>query len=260
MLVADTNDGAMMADVISFEPGGYRYIKGVFQYSAGVAAEPGYEIIRARFAEPLPLLEGFAAIESHIQSQDRPMTAFCACELRSPEPFTEQGFKDFNQQYVGTLERWGLYKDGVNPVARTNVCPEFDKPASPSIYAFSYTVPSNRERGSFIIAGSGEATEGSANYRDTIVRLGETSPDALLEKLRLVMGVMESRLNALGFRWEDAVSTQAYTVHDIGWLVGEEIARKSAAPGGLSWHFSRPPVVNIEYEMDVRGSAQEIVI
>jgi hypothetical protein len=249
-----------MADVISFELGGYRYIKGVFQYSAGVAAEPGYEIVRARFAQPLPLLEGFAAIEAHLQSKDRPMTAFCACELRSPEPFTEQGFKTFNEQYVGTLEGWGLYQDGINPVARTNVCPEFDKPVSPAIYAFSYTVPSYRERGSFIIAGSGEATEGAANYRDTIVRLGDTSLDALREKLRFVMGVMESRLTALGFGWSDSVSTQAYTVHDIGSLVGEEIARINAAQGGLSWHYSRPPVVNIEYEMDVRGSAQEIAL
>jgi len=251
--------GVVMADVISFEPGGYRYIKGVFQYSAGVAAEPGYEIIRVRFAETLPLLEGFAAIEAHLQSKGRPATAFCACELRSPEPFTEQGFNAFNQEYVGTLERWGIYEDGVNPVARTNVCPEYDKPTSPSIYAFSYTVPSDRKHGSFIIAGSGEATEGSANYRDTIVRLGDTSPDALREKLRFVMSIMESRLAALGFGWPDAVSTQAYTVHDIGSFVGDEIARMHAAPGGLAWHYCRPPVVNIEYEMDVRGSAQEIV-
>ena len=249
-----------MADVISFEPGGFRYIKGVFQYSAGISAEPGYEVIRARFARPLPLQEGFAAIETHLRLNERPTAAFCACELRSPEPFTEEGFNAFNQDYVGTLERWGLYDNGINPVARTNVCPEFDKPSSPSIYAFSYTAPTDRERGSFIIAGSGEATEGSANYRDTIVRLGDTSPDALREKLRFVMSVMESRLTALGFGWPDAVSTQAYTVHDIGSLVGDEIARKNAAPGGLSWHYCRPPVVYIEYEMDVRGSAQEIVI
>ncbi len=51
-------------------------------------------------------------------------TAFCACELRSPEPFTEEGFKAFNRVYVGTLERWGLFKNEVNPVARSNVCPE----------------------------------------------------------------------------------------------------------------------------------------
>jgi len=71
---------------------------------------------------------------------------------------------------------------------------------------------------------------------------------------------MERRLKALGFGWQDAVSTQVYTVQDIGALVGEEIVKRSAAPGGLEWHFARPPVVGLEYEMDVRGAASEIVL
>jgi len=33
----------MMSDVVVFKPGGYRYLKAVFQYSSGVAAEPGFE-------------------------------------------------------------------------------------------------------------------------------------------------------------------------------------------------------------------------
>lgn len=249
-----------MSRVVVFEPGGYRYIEGVFQYSAGVAAEPGFAIERARFARPLPLDEGFAAVEAHLAAIGRPTTAFCACELRSPEPFSEQGFVAFNRQYVQTLERWGIYRDGVNPVARTNVCPEYDKPAGPSLYAFSYTVPASTRRDSFIIAGSGETLEGGKEYRDSIVRLGETSLDALRDKLRYVMDVMESRMRALGFGWQDASSTQAYTVHDIGPLVCEEIVKRGAAANGLSWHYCRPPVVNIEYEMDVRGAAREIVL
>src|SRR5687767_1754797 len=136
-----------MAEVPVFEAGGYRYIKGVFQYSGGVAAEPGYEIERARFAKPLRLVEAYAAVEAHLSALGRPGTAFAACELRSPEPFTDQGFYDFNKVYVKTLERWGIYKDGaepVNPVARTNVCPMYDKPDEPVMYAFSYTVPAYR--------------------------------------------------------------------------------------------------------------------
>lgn len=249
-----------MSRVIVFNEGGYRYIEGVFQYSAGVAAEPGFAIERARFDAPMPVAEGFDLIERHLDEIGRPLTAFCACELRSPEPFSEQGFVDFNRAYVGTLERWGLYRDGVNPVARTNVCPEYDKPAEPSIYAFSYTVPSRTARDSFIIAGGGEAREGQGDYRNTIVRLGETSPDALREKLRFVMAAMEGRLNALGFGWRDAVNTQAYTVHDIGAMIGEEIVAKGAAGGGVTWHYCRPPVVDIEYEMDVRGAARELMI
>lgn len=249
-----------MPEVIEFGQGGYRYIKGVFQYSAGVAAQPGYVIERARFARPMPLAQGFAAVEAHIESIGRAVTSFCACELRTPEPFTEQGFVEFNHQYVQTLERWGLYKDGINPVARTNVCPVYDKPDGPSIYAFSYAVPAASSRSTFIIAGSGEAPEGAGNYRNHIVRPGDVSTEGLRKKLRFVMKQMELRLAALEVGWQDAISTQAYTVHDIGPLVDQEIVRKGAAAGGLEWHFCRPPVVDIEYEMDVRGAGREIVL
>ena len=69
-----------------------------------------------------------------------PATAFAQCELRSPAPFSDQGFYDFNREYVQTLARWGIFKDDLNPVARTNVCPAFEPPTVPSLYAFSYTV------------------------------------------------------------------------------------------------------------------------
>src|SRR5580658_5723444 len=97
-----------MADVQEFRPGGYRFIKAVFQYSGGVAAMPGYRIRRIRFAWPLPLASGFAQIEQILQTASRPLTAFCQCELRSPAPFTEQGFQAFNEIYAGTPKRWGI--------------------------------------------------------------------------------------------------------------------------------------------------------
>jgi hypothetical protein len=254
-----------MEAVPVFEAGGYRYIKAVFQYSGGVAAQPGYEIERARFARPLPLAEAFAAVEAHLASCSRPSTAFAACELRSPAPFTEQEFFEFNKAYVTTLERWGIYKGGahpVNPVARTNVCPMYDKPAVPSMYAFSYTVPAARNpvRGSFIIAGGGEAREQGGSYRERIVRPDDTSPEGLREKLAFVLAEMERRLGLLGFSWRDAASTQAYTVQNIGHLVGEVLAARGACPAGLNWHYARPPVIGLEYEMDVRGAARELII
>ena len=88
-----------MSDVITFTPGGYRYIKGVFQYSAGVAAEAGFRLERVRFAEPVPLAEGFKRIAEIIKASGRPLTSFAACELRSPAPFTEAGFEAFNRVY-----------------------------------------------------------------------------------------------------------------------------------------------------------------
>lgn len=250
-----------MDNVVVFAPGGYRYISAVFQYSAGVAAEPGFEIERARLAQPIPIAEGFKVVEAHLKAIGRPSTSFAACELRSPAPFTEQGFIDFNRHYVQTLERWGIYKNEVNPVARTNVCPDYNKPAGPSLFAFSYTVPARSTRGSFIIAGGADAVEvGEGTLQSRIIRYGETSVDAMREKVHFTVELMASRLKALGFEWKDASHVQAHTVQNIGPVVAEEIFKRGVAPGGLTWNFCRPPVVGLEYEMDVRGAASEIVL
>jgi hypothetical protein len=250
-----------MTGTIVFAPGGYRYIPAVFQYSGGVAAEDGYELERVRFMRPVRLMEAFAAVEAHLKAIGRPVTAFAQCELRSPAPFSDQGFVDFNKHYVTTLERWGIYKDGVNPVARTNVCPMYNEPAEPSMLAFTYTVPvAKPRRRTFMLAGGGDAREGSQPYRERIVRFGDTSPEGLREKVVFVIDEMESRLRTLGFDWRDAVSTQAYTVHNIGHLVGEELARRGAMETGLVWNYARPPVVGLDYEMDVRGTARELII
>ena len=92
-----------MPTVQSFPAGGYRFISHQFQYSGGVAAEPGFRVERARFARPLPLAEGFDAIEAYLAGIGRSPTAFCACELRSPAQFTDAGFVAFNRHYVERL-------------------------------------------------------------------------------------------------------------------------------------------------------------
>jgi hypothetical protein len=252
-----------MSAVPVFAAGHYRFIKAVFQYSGGVAAEAGYEIERARFLKPLPLTDAFAAVEAHLKKIGRPVTAFAACELRSPAQFTEQGFIDFNKAYVTTLERWGIYTGGeqpVNPVARTNVCPMYGAPREPVMTAFSYTVPTASTRGTFILAGSGEAHGGAGSFRERIVRLNDTSAEGMREKVQFVAAEMERRLGLLGFTWADAISTQAYTVQNIGHLVGEVLAARGACPAGLTWHYARPPVIDLEFEMDVRGAAREIIL
>ena len=243
--------------VLPFERGGYRFVEGVFQYSAGVAAEPGHRIVRVQFRRPVPLEEGFRRIEKIIGATSRPLMAFCACELRSPAPFTESGFAAFNKIYVGTLERWSIYDGKTNPVARSNVCPAIEPPAEPSFHAFSYTETAANAEPSFVIAGSGEAPEGRGNYRDHIVRRGDTSPEGLREKARFVLGEMERRMAALGFGWKDTTAAQLYTVHDVHPFLADEIVRRGAARSGLTWHYNRPPVVELEYEMDCRGVSSE---
>ena len=127
---------------VDFAAGGYRYIPAVFQYSGGVAASPGFAIRRVRFHTPVPVAAGFAEIAGVIKAAGRPLTSFCACELRSPAPFSDDGFRAFNQSYVVTLRDWGIMQDERNPVARSNVCPEIDPPGEPSFHAFSFTVES----------------------------------------------------------------------------------------------------------------------
>ncbi|MCO6416415.1 hypothetical protein JYK14_09575 [Siccirubricoccus sp. KC 17139] len=239
---------------------GYRFIPAVFQYSAGVAALPGFRIERVRFTEPVPMAAGFARIAAYLQSLGRPLTAFCACELRSPGQFTEEGFRQFNLGYAKVLGEWGILEGSVNPVARSNVCPELMPPAEPGFHAFSYTVPEAGAAPSFVNAGSGESTEGKGSYEEQTIALGDLSPAGLRRKAEFVLGEMERRMAALGGGWASATGVQVYTVHDIFPFLGDELVRRGAGRHGVTWQFCRPPVINLEYEMDVRGVAVERVI
>ena len=154
-----------------FEAGGYRYIKAVFQYSGGVAAQPGYEIERARFAKPLPLADAYAAVEAHLKALGPPDDRVRGVRAALARAVHRQGFIDFNRSTCRRSSAGASTKAAiapVNPVARTNVCPMYDKPAEPVMYAFSYTVPAQagRTRGSFIVSGSGDARAGGETYSD----------------------------------------------------------------------------------------------
>lgn len=251
-----------MLEVAHFAAGNYRYIRGPFQYSGGVRADADHALRRVRFATPIPVAEGFDVIKAHLQAAGRPLTSFCACELRSPAPFDDQGFIDFNRIYVGTLTDWGIFKDEENPVARSNVCPELTGPPEPSFHAFTYTVPAGAEQtdgADFVIAGSGEAEESAGSYAERTVRLGDTTADGLREKGRFVLGAMERRMQALELGWPDVNITQVYTVYDLYPFFADEIIRRGAASAGLTWYYARPPVDTLDYEMDVRSVTEEIL-
>lgn len=246
-------------ELIEFPNGGYLFLKGGFPYSQGVKAAQGYAIERARFFSPVPLMQGLAAIEKHLDAMGRPRTALCAAELRSPKPFSMGGFDGFNQIYVDVLKEWGLYRDGLNPVARSNVAPEIAPPAKPSFYAFCYTVPAEEAAQTFVVAGSGEWPEGG-RFPEDIVARSDLSAAGLRSKARCVLGAMERRFTAFGAGWKDVTATQVYTVHDIHPFLGDEIVSRTRNGGGLTWHYCRPPIEELEFEMDVRRVAIERVI
>ncbi len=80
------------------------------------------------------------------------------------------------------------------------------------------------------------------------------------EKARYVLGELERRLAAFGVGWADATATQVYTVHDLHGFLADEIVRRGAARAGLTWHYARPPVQGLEYEMDCRSVGRESVV
>ena len=111
-----------------------------------------------------------------------------------------------------------------------------------------------------VIAGSAEASEGPGSYKERCVRHGDVSPEGLREKARFVLGEMERRLDAFTARWRDTTATQVYTVHDLYPFLANEIIRRGAAEAGLTWCYCRPPVVDLEFEMDCRATNTERVV
>jgi hypothetical protein len=234
--------------------GDYLFLPGIAPYSCGVVSAPGFEIVHAILHRPVPYRKGFEVIERNLAAQGRPRACLCGIELRSPRPFTFAGFAEFNAGYARILEDWGVFVDGVNPVARTNVAPEVDPPGEPLLYGFSYSRPCDRAKPpTFVVAGAGELPEGVLAH-EAIVRVGETSPEAMVEKASFVLSLMEDRLRGLGADWSRVTAVELYTVHSLDRLLPDVILKRIgvAAAHGVRWFFSRPPIEHIEFEMDVR--------
>jgi hypothetical protein len=241
--------------------GNYRFLTGIAPYSSGVVAMPGYEIVYAVLQQPLPYRQGFDLIAQHLAGLNRPRQALGAIALRSPQPFTFAGFSEFNGGYQQLLAEWELPVEGQNPVARTNVAPEVAPPGEPSLYAFAYTIPAENMAGppTFVVAGAGELYEGKL-AAEAIVRAGETSVEAMREKAAHVMGIMTARLQGLQLTWPAVTAVDIYTVQPIQPFLASEMLQPmgQAAIHGVHWFYSRPPIIGLEFEMDMRGVRQEL--
>jgi hypothetical protein len=240
--------------------GNYRFIPGITAFSSGVIAMPGYQIVHATLASPRPWRDGFTLIEQHLKEQGRGRTALCGIELRSPKPFTFDGFAKFNEGYRALLGEWGILVGDDNPIPRTNVAPVFTPPAEPCLYAFGYTVAGATPTPTFVVAGAGEMRD-RAQGAEGIVRKGETSPDAMREKARFVMGIMQERMRTLGADWSRASTIDVYTAESIHPYL-EDILKPAgpAAIHGVRWFPSRPPIQGLEFEVDLRGVGRELVL
>ncbi|MFN8446716.1 MAG: hypothetical protein U0175_38340, partial [Caldilineaceae bacterium] len=104
--------------LIDAHAGNYRFLPSHATYSSGAVAMAGYAIVHATFRRPRPVAQAFAEVQAHLNGLGRPMQAVCGFELRSPKPFTFDGFAQFNQGYVDLLKQYGLHIDGYAPAAR----------------------------------------------------------------------------------------------------------------------------------------------
>jgi hypothetical protein len=239
--------------LVDHPTGNYRFLPGIAPYSCGAVASPGFEIVHVTFQQPVAYRTGFERIAGILGEQGRPRTALCAISLRSPRPYSFQDFAEFNAEYTAILEGWDVLVDGTNPVARTNVAPVIVPPAEPVLYGFSFTKPCpGHLPPTGVVAGAGELPEGVL-AREQIVALGDTSAPGLVIKARFVMGLMENRLRGLGLAWPVVTTANVYTAHSIIDLMPAVLLGPmgAAAMHGIHWHFSRPPIEEIDFEMDL---------
>lgn len=246
--------------LVAHPAGNYCFLPGIAPYSCGVVSTPGFEIVHVMLRNPVDYQSGFNLIRQHLEREQRPVAALCAIELRSPCPFTFPGFAAFNAIYAKVLENWGLFVDGVNPVARTNVAPEVTPPSAPALYGFSYTMPTVQSSSpTFVVAGAGELPEGVL-AAESIIAVGDVSLAGIRTKAQYVMDLMEQRLRGLGADWPLVTDVDVYTIHPIDSFLGELILKRMrpADTHGIHWHYTRPPIEGIEFEMDLRGIRTEI--
>jgi hypothetical protein len=244
---------------IKHDGGGYAYLPGLRFASNGVVALPGMAIERAVLPAPRTLPQGYEVLRRHLDRVGRPLRALCGIELRLPSALPVQAFRDFNERYLAQLDAWGLVHDDTSPLARTNVAPFAHAPTEPALVAFSYTRVCETQNGSgMVISGVAELPTG-AHYPDEVIRGGETSHDALLEKARYVVHDVKARIAALGTTWDPSASVHLYSTHPVTFEIGRDVlAEAGVVPThGVTWHDAAPPVVDLELEVDVRRYVRE---
>ena len=230
-------------------------MEGINPYSSGVVAAAGCEVVHVTLGHWLAWEEGMQKARQFVESQDGNVEQLCAFELRCPEPHSMGGFIGFNEDYRSLLESWGLIIDGKNPIARTNVAPVEDAPDETMLHAFSFVRPSDKAHRTFVVAGGGELIGPLAV--ENIIRAGEVSFDALQQKAEVVMNLMLQRLRGLGALPNELTTIDVYTAHDAPSLIAEAVTPELAgSPAEVVWFNTRPPIVDIEFEVDMRATVE----
>ncbi len=240
--------------------GNYAFVRGIGPFSAAVTAQPGFEIVHARFLPPIALNDGYLRVERHIQELRRPFDALCGMELRIPRVLSRESFDEFNRPYIERLRAWGLEVAGANPVTRTNVAFETIPVSEPMLAGFYYTMPSTMRGETFVLSGAPEIASRDSGIQ--IVARGDTSADGLRQKLECILHVLGGHLSEMKLKWEMATAVNLYTVFDIHPPLSSTVlpVLGAASHAGLTWHYARPPVNGLDVEIDARAVRSELIV
>lgn len=249
-----------MTDIVSLPQAGYAFLKGQGNpFSGGIACLGGYALARVRWRRPLPLAEGLARAAALIRAEGRPLAALAACELRSPAPMLPADFAAFNRHYVELLKANGFSAEAPIPMARSNVAPTADPPATNTLFAFTYTIAEGDAgaplRPDFLISGRAELVDGSR----TVIAADDASPAGTEKKAVYVFEQLRARVEALGGAWDDITAVQIYTARALDPVL-PLLGRLGLAALGITWHPAHPPVVPLEFEVDLRAVGIERAI
>ena len=228
----------MSTDIRHNASGNYRFLNAEARpFSSGAVTDPGFDISRVTFARPIPLEQGIAAAARHVSTAGRPVGSIAGFELRIPKPLSQTEFDTFNRRYVATLHGISLGLDGVIPATRTNVAPTLGTIREPSVFGFTFTIPSSRKSGAFILSGVTEEIQGSA-----------------AEMLSNIAGILAARARRLESSLVDSTTIQLYAdaapesqaFSGVEREFGEGIIR------GMRWFPSLPPIEGRKFEIDAQ--------
>ena len=226
---------------------------------AGRAAQPGYEIRRVALPLTRAAREGFERIE---QCSRGGPAAHLVLRLRAAlaRPVHRAGISRLQRGLRGDAGKMG-------PVRRQDQSGRTQQRVSRDRSAGRALVPRLQLHG-----GGGR---GGAELRGRRQRRGDGRTRELPRAHRALWrdharrdagkGALRARRNGApsrraGSGWADTTAMQVYTVHDIHPFFADEIVRRGAARSGITWHYNRPPVQDLEFEVDCRAVSHESVV
>lgn len=245
-----------MSDLSPHPTAHYSFLENGPPYSSGVIAQSGAQIDVVRLRVAMATNEALDFAETFLNRHDEPLQALCSLEYRMPTALSFEEFQEYNEGYRQALRERDLLLDGANPIARTNVVPLRNAPERPGVVGFGFVHKSRQSTASFIVAGGGEVQNGRLGEA-SIVAPDDLSETGLRRKSATVREEMKDRLERLGVTPEQVHEVNVYSAVTLPYVVIQDILGDFPVAGvsGINRHWSRPPIAQLDFEMDLRAPA-----